>query len=85
MAQSLNTPRRLLRRTEVEARTGLSRSAIYARISGKRPDVRDEDFPKPIVIDRCKDGSPRTVAWIEAEVDAWIEAKIQATRSLKAA
>jgi len=58
----------ILRRKQVEARTGLSRTAIYAGIS-------DGTFPAPISI-----GS-RSVGWIEAEVVAWIESRIKASRS----
>ena len=50
---------RLLRRPEVEARTALSRAAIYAQMS------RGE-FPRPVKIGR------RAVAWREEDVNAWI-------------
>lgn len=50
----------LIRLKEVKAKTGLSRSAIYA----------DPSIPKPVKI------GPRAVAWVESEVDAWIEARI---------
>jgi prophage regulatory protein len=46
----------LLRRRLVEARTGLARSTLYQRIA-------DGTFPKPIHL------GPRSVAWIESEVD----------------
>ncbi|WP_414649974.1 helix-turn-helix transcriptional regulator [Devosia sp.] len=52
-------PTRLLRRTEVEALTTLSRSAIF-------DGVRRGKFPAPIRI------SPRRVAWDEADIDAWL-------------
>jgi prophage regulatory protein len=52
---------RILRRPEVEARTGLSRSAIYRRIA-------DGVFPDSIPL-----GDGKAVGWIEAEIDAWIE------------
>ena len=50
----------LLRRPDVEAITGLSRSSIYAAMS------RGE-FPRPIKIGR------RAVAWPKTVIDNWIE------------
>lgn len=49
----------LLRRHQVQKKTGLSRSGIYAAI-------REKTFPKPVKI-----GS-RAVAWRKNEVDRWI-------------
>jgi prophage regulatory protein len=60
---------RLLRRREVESRTGLSRSSIYARMALKT-------FPASI------DLGGRAVAWREDEVDQWVLARI-AESSLK--
>jgi prophage regulatory protein len=57
----------LLRRREVEAKTGLSRSTIYARI-------REKTFPLPISL-----GS-KSVAWIKSEVDEWIADRIKQSR-----
>lgn len=54
---------RLLRRRDVELKTGKSRSAIYAGIS-------NGTFPAPVAI------GDRSVAWLEAEVDAWIAARL---------
>jgi prophage regulatory protein len=51
---------RLIRRPEVEARCGLSRSAIYRRIA-------DGTFPKPVTI-----GDGRAVGWIEYEIDDFL-------------
>lgn len=51
---------RLLRRREVENRTGLSRSTIYLWMS-------DGLFPKPRKI------GPRAVAWRESDIQEWIE------------
>lgn len=67
----MNTPssdkqRCFLRLDQVKARTGLSRSTIYAY-------VREDRFPAPVAI------STRCVAWIESEIDDWIAARI-ATR-----
>ncbi|NLZ17122.1 MAG: AlpA family transcriptional regulator [Desulfobulbaceae bacterium] len=54
----------LLRRPEVERRTGLSRSSVYAL-------AKEGKFPSPVSL------GPRTVAWVAEEVDAWIEERIQ--------
>ena len=58
---------RFLRRPEVTARTGLSRSTIQVRLAEGR-------FPRPVSL-----GS-RAVGWIEAEVDEWIRQRIVASR-----
>ncbi len=52
--------RRLIRRGEVEVRTGLARSTIYAKVA-------DGTFPKPVPIGR------RGKRWCRHEVDEWIE------------
>ncbi|WP_322527826.1 AlpA family transcriptional regulator [Salinicola sp. LHM] len=54
---------RLLRRREVELKTGKSRSAIYA-------GVRNGTFPAPVPI------GDKSVAWLEEEVDSWIAARL---------
>nr|VFJ75702.1 MAG: transcriptional regulator, AlpA family [Candidatus Kentron sp. FW] len=51
----------------VKARTGLSRSSIYLRISENR-------FPSPVSL------GGRAVGWIEADVDDWLNQRIQETR-----
>jgi len=62
----------LLPRREVERRTGMSRSSIYARMkAGTFPaTVHDEDT--------------HSVWWVASEIDAWIAARI-AARDRKAA
>lgn len=55
---------RILRRIEVQARTGLSRSSIYRGIQEGR-------FPKAVSL------GPRMVGWVEAEVQAWIDDRVQ--------
>lgn len=62
------TPRRFLRLPAVKQAVGLSRSAIYEKIS------RDE-FPSPVRL-----GGGRAVAWVDAEVDGWIAEQIQKAR-----
>jgi prophage regulatory protein len=54
---------RLLRRPQVEAKTGKSCSSIYAGILAGT-------FPAPIETDE------NSVAWVEEEIDAWIAARI---------
>jgi len=76
MAAQLNTALTILRRKQVEARTGLSRSTIYARLrqNSKRPGEYDPTFPKPISI------GAKAVGWIESELDAWLTAQIEKSR-----
>jgi prophage regulatory protein len=57
----------ILRRKQVEARTGLSRSTLYAR-------VRAGTFPSQVNL-----GS-RAVGWIEAEISDWLASRIAASR-----
>ena len=70
--QRTNPPTRFLRRPEVTARTGLSRSTIKVR-------MREGSFPKPLSL-----GS-RAVGWIEAEVDEWIRERIAESRDTESA
>lgn len=70
MAQKIHpVPPRLciLRRREVEARVGLSRSTIYLRCSQK-------NFPTPI----CLGG--RAVGWLESEIEAWLQEQVASSR-----
>lgn len=62
-AEAFKLGHRLLRRPEVELKTGKSRAAIYE-------PIRAGTFPAPVPI-----GS-NSVAWLEAEVDQWIAARI---------
>lgn len=66
----------ILRRKQVEARTGLSRSSIYAKLkpNPKRPGDFDPSFPHPVAV------GTKAVGWIEAEIDAWLTAQIQKSR-----
>lgn len=70
MAQQIHpVPSRLsiLRRREVEARTGLSRSTIYLRVAG-------HSFPSPISL------GGRAVGWVEDEIEAWLQQQVAASR-----
>jgi prophage regulatory protein len=59
--------RMFLRRPQVEAITGLSRSSIYAK-------MESGSFPQPVKL------STRSVAWIGAEVLAWMDERILSSR-----
>lgn len=56
MAEANKLPTIILRRKQVENRTGLSRSTIYMKIS-------DGNFPKSVPL------GPRAVGWIESEIE----------------
>ena len=57
----------ILRLPTVKARTGLSRSTIYLRIS-------EGSFPAPVSL------GGRAVGWIEAEVNDWLTQRIETSR-----
>ena len=54
----------ILRRKQVEKRTGLSRSTIYLRI-------QEGTFPRPIQL------GARAVGWLENEIEAWLVARLE--------
>lgn len=65
----------LLRCLEVQQRTGLSRSSVYARMNPT--DVAyDSSFPLPVNVS-AKGGSVSN-RWIAHEVDAWIASRPRA-------
>lgn len=70
-------PLRILRRKQLEDRTGLSRSTIYARLNPKSPHY-DPSFPRPIELGQGMQNPP--VGWVESEVDAWLSAQIEMSR-----
>jgi prophage regulatory protein len=73
-ATKANTPApRILRRPQVEAETGLTRSGIYARINPSSPGY-DATFPKPVNL------GGRAVGWVAEEVRQWIEGRIASHR-----
>lgn len=76
MAAKIQPALTILRRKQVEARTGLSRSSIYARMrqDPKRPGDYDPTFPKPISV------GTKAVGWIEAEINAWLTAQVKKSR-----
>ena len=63
---------RLIRRKEVQAKTGLGASSIYAM-------MKQGEFPKAITL------SKRRVAWIESDVDQWISERIASHKAAIAA
>lgn len=71
MAAQIQSTLAILRRKEVEARTKLSRSTIYARI-------KNGTFPAPVPL------GPKSVGWIESEIDSFL-ADCMAMRDGKAA
>lgn len=64
-------PLTILRRREVERRTGLSRSTIYERIKAGT-------FPAPISL------GEKAVGWIESEIDSWLAARVEESRKAAA-
>lgn len=74
-------PTVILRRQQVEARLGLSRSTIYDRLNPKSRNY-DATFPKPISLGQGMKHPP--VGWIEAEIDAWLAAQIESSRKAAA-
>ena len=62
---------RILRRKQVEARVGLSRSSIYGAVNAGT-------FPRPIQL------GAQSVGWIEAEIEQWLRDRVAASRKFKA-
>jgi prophage regulatory protein len=50
---------RLLRKRAVLDKTGLSHAKLYV-------EIREGKFPRPV------DLGPKSVAWVESEIDEWI-------------
>lgn len=71
----------LVRLPQVQARIGLSRTAIYDRMDEKSPRF-DPSFPKPV---RLGAGKCPPIAFVSSEVDAWIESRIELSRQQQAA
>ena len=63
----MDNPERIIRMKAVKARYGLSRSTLYNRIA-------TGEFPRPVAL------GPRSVGWIESEIDSWIAVRINASR-----
>ncbi|WP_083860681.1 AlpA family phage regulatory protein [Chromobacterium haemolyticum] len=73
MAAPIQQTPTIIRRKQVEARTGLCRSTIYDKLNPNSPR-HDTNFPKPISL------GTGAVGWIESEVTEWIEARILMSR-----
>jgi prophage regulatory protein len=58
----------ILRRPQVQQRTGLSRSTLYQYI-------KDGEFPKSIAL------GPRSVGWLESDIIDWIAERVRISRS----
>ena len=57
----------ILRRPQVQQRTGLSRSTLYQYI-------RDGEFPASVQL------GPRAVGWLESDVSDWIASRVKLAR-----
>ena len=67
MSKTIHPRLTVLRRHQVEIRTGLARSSIYALIA-------EGQFPAPIRL------SAHTVGWLEHEINNWIAERTKASR-----
>ena len=67
MQQKIQHEPAILRRPQVEQRTGLSRSTLYQYI-------KDGDFPKPVRL------GLRAVGWLESDISEWIAARVKGAR-----
>jgi len=61
---------KVLRLPAVLAITGLSKSTIYVRIF-------EGTFPQSQIL------GPRTVGWLESDINAWIKQQIEITRRVR--
>jgi prophage regulatory protein len=68
MVTILSNALTILRRKQVEARVGLSRSTIYQRIA-------DGTFPNSVNL------GGRAVGWLESEIDNWLAQRVEASRA----
>ena len=71
MAEQIHQALAILRRRQVEARTGLKRSTIYAKVAAG-------EFPAPVRL------GTRAVGWIESEICQWLESRIAESRDNQA-
>ena len=67
MANSNQRELSILRRKQVQARTGLARSTIYFHI-------QNGTFPRPVPL------GPRAVGWLESEINDWIAERVLLAR-----
>ena len=71
MATEILRPQVILKRMQVQARTGISRSGIYQKMA-------EGEFPKSITL------GPRAVGWLESSIDAWIQSRIELSTKVRA-
>lgn len=64
MTAEVHKPQVILKRPQVQARTGISRSGLYQKMA-------DGEFPKSISL------GPRAVGWLESSIDEWIQSRIE--------
>lgn len=57
----------ILRRKELQARLGIARSTLYAKLNPKSSSY-DPTFPHPFKLG----AGSRIVGWLESDIDAWI-------------
>jgi prophage regulatory protein len=69
MAEQVHRVPTVLRRRQVEAHTGLSRSTIYAR-------VREGSFPAPISL------GAKAVGWLQSDIEDWIAERVRSRRNI---
>ena len=67
-SESAHMPTQILRLPAVKARTGLSRSTIYAQLA-------EGAFPRPIAL------GARAVGWVEKEIESWLAQRIKQSRA----
>jgi prophage regulatory protein len=67
MADSNQRVLSILRRKQVQARTGLARSTIYLHI-------QNGTFPRSVPL------GPRAVGWLESEINDWIAERVLLAR-----
>jgi prophage regulatory protein len=67
MNDSIQQRLSILRRKQVQARTGLARSTIYLHI-------RNGTFPRPVPL------GVRAVGWLESEISDWIAERVRIAR-----
>ena len=61
----------ILRRPQVQQRTGLSRSTLYQYI-------KEGEFPASVQL------GPRAVGWLESDISDWISARVKLARQASA-
>ena len=73
MLEQLKSVATILRRQQVQSRTGLARTTIYDKLDVKS-GRHDPSFPRQIKI-----GS-NSVGWLESEIEAWIQSRVNFSR-----